>query len=594
MKKIILLTLILLSLFSEFVYAQNKLKELKGVEEFIEKAIKDWKIPGLAIAVVKNDDVVFSGGFGYRDLNKKLPVTENTLFAIGSCTKAFTTFTLGTLVDEGQIEWDIPVVNYIPSFKLHDPSASKLMTPKDLVTHRSGLPRHDLIWYNNDELSRKELVEKLAFLEPNESFRSKFQYNNLMFLTAGYLIEYLTDKSWEDAVSERILAPLGMERTNCSVFDSQKDPDFALPYREKEKKIERIPFRTIDLMGPAGSINSSVLEMSKWLIVNLNGGKIGDEQIINPITLSEIHSPQMTTGATMERPEISPASYGLGWFVDTYRGHLRVSHGGAIDGFNANVVFFPTDTLGMVILVNKSGSGLPWVLDQYIADILLGLDPTDWYSKALERRNKWQEEEEKAKEKKSYRRKTGTTPSHSLEEYTGSYEHPGYGRISVKLKGDQLQLTYNGITTPLEHWHYEVFNAAEGAKDDAFEDLKFMFLTDMNGNVASIETPFESKVKNIIFNKKPDTKLYNPGYLAQFVGEYYLTDKIWSVTLVGNSLNLIIPGSPVYTLIPDLSGDFVLKEYSVVSIHFVKDDKNKVSGLELIRPDGVYTLKRKQ
>lgn len=468
------------------------------------------------------------------------------------------------------------------------------MTPKDLVTHRSGLPRHDLIWYNNNELSRKELVGKLAFLEPNESFRSKFQYNNLMFLTAGYLIEHLTKKTWEDAVRERIFNHLGVKRANFSVFDSQKDSDFALPYREKEKKIEQIPFRPIDLMGPTGSINSSVLEMSNWLIVNLNGGKIGDKQIINPTTLSEIHSPQMTTGATMDRPEISQASYGLGWFVDTYRGHLRVSHGGAIDGFNANVVLFPTDTLGMVILVNKSGAGLPWALDQYIADRLLGLEETDWYSKALERRNKWQDEEEKAKEKKTYRRKEGTKPSHALEEYAGSYEHPGYGKISVEVDGDQLQLTYNEIRTLLEHWHYEVFNAAEGAEDDALVDLKFIFRTDINGNVASIETPFESKVKNIVFSKKPDAKLYNPEYLAQFVGEYFLTDKIWSVTLVGNSLNLIIPGSPVYTLVPDLNGDFVLKEYSVVSIHFVKDDKNKVTGLELIQPDGVYTLNKKQ
>jgi len=211
---------------------------LKDFEEVVTDAMKKFDVPGMAIAIVKYNDVVYSKGFGYRDVEKQLPVTPDTLFAIGSSTKAFTTFVLGTLVDEGKIEWDKPVRNYIPWFKLYDTGASERMTPRDLVTHRSGLPRHDLVWYNNYDASRKWLVERLPYLEPSADLREKFQYNNLMFLTAGYLTEVVTGKTWEEAVRERILLPLSMTRTNFSVADSQssacrfaRSPTLGLPAR---------------------------------------------------------------------------------------------------------------------------------------------------------------------------------------------------------------------------------------------------------------------------------------------------------------------------------------------------------------------------
>ncbi|MFQ6032023.1 MAG: serine hydrolase domain-containing protein, partial [Candidatus Zixiibacteriota bacterium] len=215
--------------------------------------MKEWKVPGLAISIVKEDKVIYTKGFGFRDVKKGLKVTPHTLFAIGSCTKAFTAVAMGFLVDEGKLDWDKPVREYLPSFKLKDPFASERMTPRDLVCHRSGLPRHDLVWYNSST-SREELTHRLQYLEPSKDFRTTYQYQNLMFMTAGYMVGKIAGKTWEEFVRERILEPLGMEESNFSVEDSKKAPDFALPYfKDKQERVIEIPFRNIDNVGPAGS-----------------------------------------------------------------------------------------------------------------------------------------------------------------------------------------------------------------------------------------------------------------------------------------------------------------------------------------------------
>src|SRR5574341_932412 len=359
---------------------------LAGFDDVVTDAMKKFEVPGMDIAIVKNKEVIYAKGFGLRDVEKQLPVTADTLFAIGSSSKAFTTFVLGTLVDEGKIEWDKPVRNYIPWVKLYDPSMTERLSVRDLVTHRSGLPRHDLVWYNNYDATRESLVRRLAYLEPSADLREKWQYNNLMFLTAGYLTEVITGKTWEEAVRARVLDPLGMKRTNFSVNDSQKDSDFAQPYGKREGKIEKLPFRPITNVGPAGSINSSVNEMARWVIAHLTGGKFGDKKIAEAAKVDDMHRPYMTTGASSEFPEIVGGEYALGWFVDTYRGHRRVQHGGNIDGFSANVVLFPKDGLGMVVLTNLNGTPLRDLITHVAADRLLKLPQVDWITQGAGRR----------------------------------------------------------------------------------------------------------------------------------------------------------------------------------------------------------------
>jgi CubicO group peptidase (beta-lactamase class C family) len=568
-----------------------KAKEaLAGLDEIVNKGLQGLKVPGIAVAIIVEDEVILAKGYGYKDLENKVQMTPDTLLAIGSSSKAFTVFALGTL-DEGKMEWDKPLRNYIPWFRLYDSFASERLTPRDTVTHRSGLPRHDLAWYNNTTISREELVRRLAYLKPTADLRAIWQYNNHMYLTAGYLVEVLTGKTWEDAVRAQVLNPLGMKRTNFSVADSQKDSDFAWPYREDEGKIEKIPFRSLTNMGPAGSINSSVNEMSRWVLVHLNGGKLKDKQIINPQTIQDMHLAHMPTGETPEIPEVTPADYGMGWFVDSYRGHGRIHHGGNIDGFSAMVSMLPQDRVGFVALANKNATGLPELLIRHATDLILGLETKDWVGEAAKSKVKGDEVSKEAEKKKAARRVLNTKPSHKLEDYAGDYFHPGYGDLKVAVEKGQLVFTYNYITTPLEHWHFETFNGVR-AGDPVLEDTKLNFITDANGYVARLEAPFEATLEPIVFEKKPDARLSDQAYLQRFVGKYLLIEQVITISLKGNVLFATVPGSPELELVPGLGDEFTLKQMKVVSLRFKMDDKGNVVAMELSQPGGIFEAKR--
>jgi len=567
-------------------------KAMAGFDAFAREGLKDWNVPGIAIAIVRDDRIIYAEGFGFRNVEEKLPVTTNTLFAIGSTTKAITTFLMGTLVDEGRLEWDKPVRRHLPELRLYDPQASESITPRDLVTHRSGLPRHDMVWYNNTNLTRREIVERLAYLEPSESLRAKFQYNNLMYVAAGYLVEQITGQTWEDNVRQRILAPLGMKRSNFSVRTSQTDQDFALPYEEKKDKIKRTAFRNIDLVGPAGSINSSVVEMSQWLRVNLNKGKFGDRQLIKAETLADIHSPQMTTGASVERPEISQGAYGLGWFVDSYRGHRRVLHSGGIDGFTARVTLLPDDKFGLVVLANIGGTSLPTIITHHAIDRLLNLTPIDWRGEALAKDKKRKEADKESESTKETQRKPGTKPSHALVEYTGEYDNPGYGLVRIGQSSDQLLATFNTTTTPLEHWHYDIFKAPERDGDEALANTKFNFQTDLDGNISTVAVQLAPQVKEIVFTRKPDSTLSDTNYIVRFAGKYDLSGHNLTIGLKGARLTVDIPGERQYQLVPNLDGGFTFKESQQLSLKFVTDKTGKVTSALLKRPSGVVSVPR--
>jgi len=566
-------------------------RALAGFDELLARGLKELDVPGVAVAIVKDGKVVLAKGYGYRDLEKKLPMTTDTLLAIGSSSKAFTTFALGVLVDKGLVDWDTPLRTYIPWFKLKDPFAGERLTPRDLVTHRSGLPRHDLLWYNNRSLNREELVRRLAYLEPTADLRTRFQYNNLMFLTAGFLVETLTGKSWEQSVREIVFAPLGMGRSNFSVEDSKKDADHALPYIYRDKKITLIPFRNIDNVGPAGAINSSVNEMSRWLLVHLGGGKIDGRPVVNPQTLAELHVPAMPTGAASAEPMIQSVGYALGWFVDTYRGHRMVHHGGNIDGFTAQVAFLPQDRIGVVVLANMNGTALPVLLARYAADLLLGLESRDWIAETAKRLAEGRQAGEQAQKKGKERRVIGTNPAHKLEEYVGVYHHPGYGDLSVEMKDKKLTFTYNAITTPLEHWHYETFNGLS-ADDPAFEDFKITFGTGVAGRVAWLEAQLEPTLEPVRLTKKPDARLSDPAYLRKLVGRYQLPGQVATVSLKGEILTMVLPGQPEFELLPQPGDEFIFKQVKVVSIRFISDGQGKVTGLELNQGGAVFEAKR--
>ena len=271
-------------------------KALHGFDAFVETALKSWKVPGLGLAIVRDGEILLVKGYGYRDVAGKIPVTGKTAFAIGSCTKAFTTFVIATLIAEGKLDWDKPVREFLPGFRMKDSVATDQLTPRDLVTHRSGLPRHDLMWYNSS-FTRKEMVDRLRYLEPSEPFRAKWQYNNLMFLTSGYLIEQLSGQTWEDAVRYRVFEPLGMKSSVFRIADVKKLDDYALPYDERDDVVKPIPFREISNVGPAGSIHSTPEDMAKWVLMLLNRGKGPSKPLVGPAAVAELFMPQMVMGA---------------------------------------------------------------------------------------------------------------------------------------------------------------------------------------------------------------------------------------------------------------------------------------------------------
>lgn len=566
---------------------------LDGIDAFIETQIKEWKVPGTAVAVVKDGKIILSQGYGYRDVEQQLPVTSKTLFAIGSVTKSFTVTVLGTLAGEGKLDWDKHVRDYLPAFQLQDPVATDHMTPLDLVTHRSGLPRHDLLWYGSS-LTRREMFDRLRYLEPSREVRELFQYNNLMFMTAGILAEEISHMKWEDLVRKRIFEPLGMTSSNFSVNDSQKAGDFAQPYEEIKEKIIKVPFRNLDQIGPAGSINSNVEDMIRYVQMHLKLGKYGEKgekQIIGEATAKKMQSPQMVSGGDTPYPELFNAGYGMGLGISMYRGHKVVSHGGGIDGFTSSLTFVPNDGIGMMILTNRSGTPLPGIISRNIYDRLLGLDLIDWSKRTREEQDKQKKTEEESKKKSYTARREGTKPSHDLKEYAGEYGHPAYGIAKIALDGDAVSLTFNGITLPLKHFHFDYFEIADNPRE-FLKSVKLQFFTNVKGDVGSFSIPLETGVKDIVFSRRGEK--VSKDVLQTLVGEYVLGATTVMVSLEGEStLRLLVPGQPLYELVPTKGLAFDVKGLSGFSVEFKKSDSGQIVEAVVFQPNGTFVAKKK-
>jgi CubicO group peptidase (beta-lactamase class C family) len=571
--------------------APKGLTQLQGFDDFVDSIMRDWKVPGLAISVVKDGEVIFSQGFGKRDVDGGLEVTPQTLFPIASCTKAFTTTSMAILADEGKLDWDTPVKHYLPTFKLYDLFASEHITPRDLVTHRSGLPRHDLMWYNSSS-TRQELFDRLQFLEPNKDLRAVLQYQNLMYMVAGYLVGQLANQSWEDFVQQRIFDPLGMSSSLFSTSDAQETADFSFPYKEEKDEVKNIPFYEGQWsIAPAGAIVSSIADMNRWVLFHLNKGKHEGEQIVSENQVIQMHGPQMVAPITFPFAEIPITSYGLGWFVEPYRGHMMAEHGGNIDGFSSLVTLLPEQNVGVVILTNLNGVPVPNILTYSICDRLLGLDEVAWSERFQKFWTAFKEAEEKGKEKTEADRVPNAHPSHSLNAYAGEYEHPGYGVFTVKLQDDQLEGTFNSMTSPLKHYHYDIFELVI-EKFDA--RMKVSFFTNARGDINSLSAPLEPTVKDIVFQRLPPRDMTDKLFLERFIGEYEIMGLTMTVALRGErSLVVSLPMQPEFELVPYKGNTFHVKGLSGYSIEFKLDATGNLYEAVVEQPNGVVTATRK-
>ncbi len=600
LKRLLLALLMLTLLISPSLFAKkSRAINLKGFVGFVDNMRQEWKIPGCAIAIVKDGKIVFAKGFGYRDAEKKLAATEDTLFAIGSCTKAFTSTLLGILVDEGKLDWNTPVREYLPDFRLQDEVATRIMTPLDLLTHRSGLPRHDLLWYGSG-ISREEIYKRLRYLEPTATLREKFQYNNLMYMTAGYMAGKIAGTTWEKLLKTKLIEPLAMKTTNLSVEDSQKTGNFSLPYgttgKGKDKKVIAIPFRNIDNVGPAGSINSCVTEMANWLMMNLDKGKFGGKQIISGANLEIIHTPQIVSGYPLsKREEFLYSSYALGWGITSYRGHPVVSHSGGIDGFISFTAFLPRDNAGVVILTNCHDGGTNFcnVVSRNVFDRVTGKSLLPWAKRFRERAEKDKKEEAESAKKMAKERVEGTSLSHKITAYTGEFEHPAYGLLTISLDetGGKLKAKLNDLDLKIEHYHYDIFDIFQEIIDD--EKFKAFFLTDVKGNIGSVSIALQPGVKDIVFTRMPEKKMREKKFLQQFVGTYDLQGMEAVVTLKGNhTLVLTVTGQPPYELEPYKDTSFNIKNLQGFAIKFLLDAAGKVTALEARQPNGIFPAKK--
>ncbi|MFA8435406.1 MAG: serine hydrolase [Marinifilaceae bacterium] len=593
----------LLFLFNQGIYAQegnidNKDRRLKNLDKDLTQVLSDFKVAGFAVAIVEKDQVIYSNGFGYRDYDRKIPVDANTLFPIGSCSKSFTAAIIGNLEGKGRLSLNDSPLSYLPEMKFYNQEMNNQVNLRDMMSHRTGLPRHDLSWYLFPTDSSVELLKRVEYLEPTAGIREKWQYNNFMYMAQGLIAKSITGKSWAENVKEQFFIPLKMERSNTTIEDLEKDENHSFGYGvNDEKDIRLIPYRPIVAMAPAGAINSSVNEMAKWLKVWINNGKLKEKEVLSSSYLQEAISSQMIISnglPSKKHPDMQFSTYGFGWMLSSYRGHYRVEHGGNIDGFSANSCFFPGDSIGIVVLTNQDASPVPGIVRNIIADKVLGLSCFDWAKGPRERMNKLNSEDQD----QISDRVTGTHISHELKEFTGVYSNPGYGDLEIVVENDSLFALIPNKRIWLKHFHYDVFEPMLLKESDpgvlSEFGVKFNFQSNNAGEISKVMLPLELSLKSLEFVRKPKVKEVSVATLEKFVGEYEVSGMILKCYIkYGKSLFISTAGQPEQELVATEDDTFLVKNVDGFKLKFLSSDKSTIDAVNLIQPNGTFKAKRK-
>ncbi|HEV7767432.1 MAG TPA: serine hydrolase [Thermoanaerobaculia bacterium] len=450
--------------------------DTKAVDRIVTSTMKAWQIPGVAIAIVKNDRVVYASGYGTKELGGTEPVTADTLFQIASTTKAFTTTALAMLAAEGKLSFDDSVRQHVDYFRLADLCADSQVTIRDIVSHRTGLTRHDELW-DNSPFTREDVVRRIGHVELSKPFRSAYQYQNIMFIAAGEAVAKASGMTWDEFMKTRIFQPLDMRRTVISDAD-WSSADHATGYRYDWKSGRVTPQRPIETatLGAAGAIKSTANDMGNWIRFQLANGAFNMTQLTDPTMIEETKMPNTVVrmeGLTREaNTETNVMSYAMGWVVQDYRSELLISHAGALNGFRTHVDLLPRRATGFVIMTNV-GRGIALVsMRNQLADLLTGKQGRDWNSYYLMVDRRADEKDDAEKIARDAKRVMETTPSQPLEKYVGEYESPAYGVAKISLVDGRLTLQWSRMTIPLTHFHYDVFSAYS-EYDDVDEQVTF-------------------------------------------------------------------------------------------------------------------------
>ena len=456
-------------LFATGCLAVAQTDPLGGLDDYVARAMTTFRVPGIAVAVVKDGKVVLAKGYGVRKLGDSAKVDEHTLFGIGSNTKAFTTAALAILMDEGKLQWDDRVVDRLPGFQMYDPYVTHEMTIRDLLTHRSGmgLGEGDLLAFPPSDYTSAQIVQKLRYMKPASSFRSKYAYDNLLYMVAGEIIPAVTGKPWNETIRERIFKPLGMADSNTSIHEARPDGDVAAPHSLVEGDLRPIPAFPIDNLAPAGAINSSASDMAKWVMVQLDGGAINgtNSRLFAQARNREMWSPQTILPVGQPQGALAPlrsnfAAYGLGWMLREYRGFKTAEHTGGLPGYVSQVFLIPEKRLGVVVLTNQEAGGMFSAVTYRILDRYLGIEDYDWMKAFADQAEARKKAGAEAEKKLVAARPADSKPSLPVESYAGTYADAWYGDISIAWEQSRLVMRFShtpGLTGDLEHWQYDTF-----------------------------------------------------------------------------------------------------------------------------------------
>jgi CubicO group peptidase (beta-lactamase class C family) len=554
------------------------------------EAMAEWKVPAVTLAVVQNGETVLLRAWGQRDVEAGLAATTETQFLICSITKTFTATALALLVDEGRLDWSKPVRDYIPEFRLRDPVATERVTVRDLLSHHSGLPRHDWIWIPAD-LSRSEMMMALRHLEPARDIRTEFQYNNLAYNAAGIVAERISGQSYEEFIRTRLTDKLRMP-VGFSAEEHAAADDAAAPYLvERDDERRRGKFFPIPTTA-AGAIVTSISAIANWMKLLLAGGEFEGKPLLSPQLIREMQAPRVF-GSAAEFEEFGHSHYGLGFNSITYRGERVVGHSGGWLGWSTLMRLVPARNLGVAVFTNTGGNPLPSILINRIHDHLAGNEPVPWLERLREMHRKALAQQKSDEAARPAARKPNTRPSHDLADFCGAYEHPAYGRVVITQDGDSLHWAWRGTKAPLSHRHYDSFQLPYVFGKLNPDDLVISFATDRDGNIASLSAQLEPLVADIVFTRAPAGDCVDPAFRTACVGQYARGDATHVVAQDAEGhLTLKIPLQPLYQLRPYQDATFTIVTLDGYRAEFRRGPAGTVEELVYHQPNGTFIARR--
>jgi CubicO group peptidase (beta-lactamase class C family) len=554
------------------------------------EAMAEWKVPAVAMAVVQNGETILLKAWGQRDVEAGLATTPQTQFTICSITKTFTATGLAMLVDEGRLDWKKPVRDYLPEFRLHDAIATDRITVRDLLSHYTGLPRHDWIWMPGD-LSRAEMLAAMRHIEPSRDIRTTFQYSNLGFHAASIVAERISGLNWDDFTRTRVTDRLNMQVTFAAEALESAD-DAATPYlvyRDERRRTRNWPLRAT----AAGAINTSVAAIANWMKFLLSEGEFQSERLLSSTLVREMLAPRVYSAAP--EFEFGPSHYGLGFGSSTYRGERIVGHSGGWLGWSTLMRLMPDKNLGVAVFCNVGGAPVPAILINRVLDRVCGKEPVAWLDRLSDLRRKALAQQEVDEQTRQAGRKPNTSPGHDLSDYAGGYEHPAYGRMTITRSGDSLHWAYRTFSGSLTHRHYETFETPRLPYELNPDGLAISFTTDRDGNVASLSAQLEPMVADIVFMRVPGGDCMDVGFREACAGRYRHGSTIHMVALQADGQLTLKPDyQPLHHLRPYQGAIFTIVELEGFRVEFRRGATRSADELVFHQPNGTFIAHRSE